>query len=102
MGLNSKKTVQSKISLKEDDVIQFEPKMMQIRLKPFILIWQETYSKNHQSFLSNLIQKKLRRSTKPNIKKIEPVCTTTDITNTLILYLDISKATSMNNSSPKF
>ena len=64
LGLNSKKTVQSKISLKEDDVIQFEPKMIQILLKPFILIWQETYTKNHQSFLSNLIQKNLRCSTK--------------------------------------
>ena len=42
LGLNSKKVVQSKICLKEDDVIQFEQKKMQIFLKLATLSWQGT------------------------------------------------------------
>ena len=42
LGLSSKKTGQSEICSKEVDVIQFEPKKIQIFLKLSILSWQGT------------------------------------------------------------
>ena len=42
LAMNSKNLDQSKICLKEDGVMQFEPKKMQIFLKLSTLSWQGT------------------------------------------------------------
>ena len=68
LRLNSKKAGQSKLCLKEDDVVQFEQQQQQKKANIFKTFYSELTGnlakKLPKSLLSNLIQKKLRCSTK--------------------------------------
>ena len=71
-------------------------------------IFKTFYSKlagNYQSFLPNLIQKKLRCSNKklnPNIEKFELLCIMEYIADKLLHYLNVSKVPGMDEIPYKF
>ena len=104
-GLNYKKAGQSKVCLKEDDVIQFEPKKNASIFKTFFselagnLV--EKLPKPPLKFNSEKT-KMFYKKLKPNIEKFELLCITKDITNKLLHCLDVSKAPGMDEISSKF
>ena len=105
LGLNSKKTGQSKVSLKEDDVIQFEPKKNANIFKRF-------YSELAGSFVKKLPEPPLKfhakrtkmfyKKLKPNTEKFEFLCITEDITKKLLCCLDVSKAPGIDQIPSRF
>ena len=91
--------------MKEDDVIQFEPKKNANIFKTF-------YSELAGNLFKKLPKSPLKfnsektnmfyRKLKPNIEKFELSCITEDITNKLLRCLDVSKAPGMDEISSKF
>ena len=83
LGINSKKEGQSKICLREDDVIEFQPKNANIfktfysELAVNLVKKLPKASLKFNSEKTKMFYKKL----KPNIEKFELLCITEDITN---------------------
>ena len=102
LWLNSKKAGQSKIYLKEDDIIRFEPKSMQIFFKLPILSWQGKKLPNPTFKFNSEKTKMIYKKLWPNIEEFELLRIKEDLTNKLRSCLDVSKRPGMDEISPKF